>query len=371
MNKALLALLTLSLSAFIACSAKVADGENSGLLSNRSSELQTSSSVKYSSSLRRSSSQTVQLSEEASSSEDNPSSEAKSSTRRSSSSRSATSSTTSTSSTSTNPDEYIIFTSDKVLAFDKTKQHIVTTPNTHICIGESTPQIDLEKQVWLYWIESSTLYTSYDLASNCEAADCSTEEATAELVSNADDQWTGGTSILGTWESDDMDGLRISNEYIENLAKTSELISIDRYYPNVIGTGSSAKKVDHSTIEVPYNGHIIQFALAVTTKGDTLNGFHTITREDDLECSRSIYLYPSGSEPATCPTDSYLGGDNCFDSFETDVNTMEICDLDYLNDGECDDYCLNFDDADDCGSVNFFKKTPSKKIRRPLSKLRL
>lgn len=363
MNKALLALLALSLSAFFACSAKVVDGDDSGLLSTRSSELQTSSGVKTSSSLRNSSSQTTTSSEEAISSEDTPSSEAKSSTRRSSS--------TSISSASTTNAELLIVSSEKILSFDKTKQHILTQPWTYVCIGESTPQSEGENQIWLYWLEGSTLYTTYDFASNCAFEDCSTEEATALLVEESLEEWTGGTEILGTWESQTMDGLRISDQFLERLVQKSELTDIERYYPNVIGPGSTAKKIDHSTMEVSYNGYTIQMSLGVTAKEDTLIGFHLITRENDLECRTSLYHYPSGSEPASCPTDSYLSGDNCYESFETDVNTMEICDLDYLNDGECDDYCLNFDDAVDCQGISLFKKAPSKKIRKPLSKLRL
>lgn len=371
MNKALLALLTLSVSAFVACSAKIVDDDDSGLLSNRSSEIQTSSSVKKSSSIRKSSSQTIEYSEEASSSEDNPSSEARSSTRRSSSIQSTSSSRYSSSSNAVFNSDHLILSIEKVVAFDKTLHHILTQPWTYTCEGESTPQIETEQQIWLYWLESTTLYTSTNLASTCEVVDCSTEATDDLFPLYADDEWTGGSTILGTWNASSGDQIHISNDFLEKWVKVADLTDINTYFTNAIGTGSSAQLVNRSTIEVSHNGHTIQFAIGVSAKNDTLSEYRFIFREDLKECSTSMYFYPKGSEPSQCPSDSYLGIDECLATFETDVNTMEICDLDYLNDGECDDYCLNFDDANDCQTIGLFKKAPSKKIRKPLSKLRL
>lgn len=346
-------LLCLTLPVIFACSAKVAVDGNSEIAENLSSSGTSFGEIRSSS---ETSSSSAPLSSSLSAEATQPSETATSSSAYASSS-----------SLSANHSEFLIFKTEQVLEFDKTRQHILTQPSTFFCMGGINP-VSGSKSVWLYWIESSTLYTTTDEASSCSSLNCSEETATSLLSLSAENQWTGGTDILDTWIGEDSTALRISDESVDFLIRGSSITDISSYYPNAVGAGSSAQQISPSMIEIPYQGHTLRFSLETTLSQDTLKAYHVVVSEDGNECRSSFYFYQAGSEPSTCPWDSNVNGTTCTEAFVTDIENKELCDLNRLNDGSCDDYCLNFDDAVDCTNIGLNKR-PLRKSKTPFSKL--
>lgn len=161
-------------------------------------------------------------------------------------------------------------------------------------------------------------------------------------------------AFIGEWMIQSEEILR----HIE-LSKDSLKIKISNDYNCVadwfIVDGGNAKKIDCNTVELNINDKKLVYGLKPTEQGFVAN--YTF---EGVSCQVEVYETDNITSQQECEelTIKYddKSCDNVFKSLEGVFPKGYMCRKKYLQDGQCDPNCWNFEDKEDCEGIRFEKK---------------